>query len=166
MRRLDTLKALRWPLVAAGLVGAFVLGVGAAPHIAIPASVRTLLNRFGNGGSVVSVRRENEDGLNVTTYVMDKAGRKMEIQLGPDGKLNATEEGVGVEQLPARVRATAGKVFPKGVIAAERAVTVIYEVKGRMASGRRHEVLITRPGVLLVEHEAPKNGAHEDRDND
>ncbi len=166
MPRFNALKTFRWSLIAAGLVGAFVLGVGAAPHIAIPASVQTLLNRFGNGGSVVSVRRENEDGLKVTTYVMDNAGRKMEIQLGPDGKLNATEEGVGVNQLPARVRATADKVFPKGVIAAERAVTVIYEVKGRMASGRRHEVLITRPGVLLVEHEVPGKGGHEERDND
>jgi hypothetical protein len=154
---MDGRPGARWAARAAGclvLVGAGALAGFAAGESALPEAARKTVERFGNGGTIEKVAKENEDGLAIYSVLLNNGGKKMEVQTTLAGDLNSTEEPMAPKDLPAQVSRTARGLFPQGVVSAERAVVVIYEVEGKDASGATREARITLPGVALFEHAA------------
>jgi|GEM_PF-6081569 len=141
-------------------------GIWAVGNATLSPAQKAAIEKYGIGGTIESVKREHEDGLEVFTVLQKAGSRTLEIQVTKDGELNATEEKIKTDELPPVVEKVARKYLPKGLKEAEKSVITVYEVEGRDSEGHRREIRITRPGIVLLPAGQPGSQRENKPDND
>ncbi|MBI1852756.1 MAG: hypothetical protein HYR85_20640 [Planctomycetes bacterium] len=127
----------------------------------LPPSVRRLVDQFGEGGKITKAARAKEDGLAVFQIVVEKDGRKIEVQTTLEGRLFSVEEKIATSSLPPDVLTRAKELFAdEAKIHAERAIVGLYEISGEV-KGKRRTYLVNEAGAAFREsrpgvHEAKK----------
>ena len=158
-----------------------------------PTAVQAVLRRVANGGRVIEVQRETNDGDVVYEAELEAGGRRLIVLVHQHDKLNSkvvvrqrrdgaaededdeeeSEERVTLSQLPRAVRATLRRESRGGEIEElEREVEhgrVIYEAEVEFETGGRellYEIEIAENGTLLSKVLEKEEDEDEDSDDD
>jgi uncharacterized membrane protein YkoI len=95
----------------------------------LPDAAQKTVNEQTAGGKIEQIKQENEKGQTRYEVKFTKGDKKMEIEVGADGKVLVTEEEVALDQSPAAVQKT---------IKAEAGDGTVKKVMKTMEDGKEH----------------------------
>jgi hypothetical protein len=128
----------------------------------VPADVQKAIAKYATESEVKKIEKGDVDGKMAYEFEIEKAGKKSEVTLLPNGELLATEEAIALADVPATARktieeqATGGKilstekVFEKGKTAYEAVIE-----KG----GKKTEITVDPKGKLVGTEEVKEASA-------
>lgn len=134
----------------------------------VPEAAREAMKKLAGGARTTEVERENEHGVACYEAEWKVNGREVEAKVMANGDLLEMEQEVSASEVPQKVKAAAGKVFPAGAdVEYERITVVMYEVEGKV-DGKEREILIFPTGVIhsQMDDEDEDEGDDEDDDED
>jgi hypothetical protein len=132
----------------------------------LPGEVLSAFQKAYPKATIKGLSKEEENGK--TYYEIESLDGKTarDISYLADGKVAEIEEAVATSALPAAVKATVGKEYPKGKIVKSekttRESTVEYEI--HVTVGKDKHELVVDPSGKVVKHE--KEGKEEDEKED
>lgn len=146
--------------VAACCVGVSTWGHAAEKTISrseLPPAVKKMLNVQSKGATIRRFTEDNESGQLEYEAEMITNGHSKDITIAPDGRLLEIEEQVGLDELPAAVRAALKAKAGKGMIAKVESITkqgriVAYEAQV-FTQGRHSEIQVGPHGEHLLHEE-------------
>ncbi len=133
-----------------------------------PPSVRTAVEKAHPGAKIAGCKEERERGrLQYEVGITTKEGKKMELDISPEGALLLTEESVPSDAVPEMVKKALAAKYPDAKeIEAEKQTAadgkVSYEIAFKVGNDRK-ELTFTPDGKLVEEE---KNGEKDERDDD
>lgn len=124
----------------------------------VPAAILSAFEKAYPKAAIRGFSREEEEGK--TLYEVESLEGKTtrDILYAADGKIAEIEEGIAVNDLPAAVRETVSKEYPKGKVVKAEKVThesvVEYEV--HVTVGKTRHSLVVDPAGKVVEKDDVK----------
>ncbi|HEY8090925.1 MAG TPA: PepSY-like domain-containing protein [Polyangiaceae bacterium] len=84
-----------------------------SPAAACPAAVTASIAKELPGATITGCKPEHEDGREQYEVKVDKSGGdKVEVDVAPDGAILQTEQGIPLDQIPARVMTAFNAKYP------------------------------------------------------
>jgi len=152
MRRLTAVFAATW-LVA--LSGSHLLAQAPKPTGLqlkdLPASVQKTVQDTLKGGTIKTISKEKEDGIEQYEIESTLNGASRDFNVAADGRLLVVEEATTLEAIPAAAKAAILKKAGGGKVGsvetfARPGQPLLYEAAYKDAKGKHHEVLVDADG--------------------
>ncbi len=155
---------------------AFVVTAGAllsasAPATECPPNVRSAVTKSRPGASITGCKQQrSDDGSAAFEVSVVDHGKKLQLDVAPDGTLVATEQSVATSALPAGAMKSIESKYPnaRGFEATklvEPGGSVSYEVEF-VSEGRPTELTVSPDGRIIAEAEDEETSGDVDDDDD
>jgi len=118
----------------------------------IPQKVQEAVKAFAGPGEIKQVTKGDVDGTTAYEFEIEKAGRKSEVAITPDGKFLASEETIPLSEAPDAVRRTVTTAAAGGrVVTTEKVVEqgrTVFEAVIE-AGGKQREISVSPEGQII-----------------
>jgi hypothetical protein len=161
--KLRILLLVMVPILAAGMIAlAWPKGddQAGAKLAELPAAVQEALRRLTPAAAVLEIETITHDGITVYEVEFKKGDRKSSVTLAAQGQVIESEESVEDSELPAAVRDSIRKKFPKAEIVESDSVTVHSFEVTISVDGKKREL------ELLASGQMEEDDEDEDHDHD
>lgn len=118
----------------------------------IPQKVQEAVKAFAAPGEIKQITKGDVDGTIAYEFEIEKAGRKSEVAITPDGKFLASEEVIPLSEFPEAARRTVTTEAAGGrVVTAEKVVEhgqTVFEAVIE-AGGKQREIAVSPEGKII-----------------
>jgi len=117
----------------------------------LPASVQKTVQETLKGGTIKTIAKEKEDGIEQYEIESTLNGQSRDFNVAVDGRLLVVEEATTLDAIPAAAKAAIQRKATGGTVAIVETFSkpgkpLLYEAVYKDAKGKRHEVLVDAAG--------------------